>query len=99
MFKLATLVAYYPTVVSHKPSDYPSSLEVIVHLASSQRFSTTLRSYEYPDTQPGFAETDLETYRKISSGLAWSRTLGAVRKGLKVEVDLEKVWDEHLARK
>ena len=99
MFKLGTLVAYYPTKTAHKPSDYPSSLEIIIHLASSQELETTLRSYQYSDTEPGFAEADLETFHKVSSSLAWSRTLGAVRKGLEIEVDLEKIWEEHLARK
>ena len=39
----------------------------------------------------------METYEKISAGLAWSRTLGVVRKGFGIEVDLEAVWERHMA--
>lgn len=56
-------------------------------------------SYSYPEAQPGFAEVDLEEYDQVSASLAWTRTLAAVRKGFEIEVDLEKVWEEHIARK
>lgn len=56
-------------------------------------------SYAYPHAETGFAEEDLETYDKVSASLAWTRTLAAVRKGFGIEVDLEKVWEEHLACK
>lgn len=35
----------------------------------------------------------------MSAGLAWTRTLAAVRKGFEIDVDLEKVWEKHIARK
>ena len=44
----------------------------------------------------GFAEGDLEEFDKVSAGLAWTRSLAAVRKGLGVDVDLEGVWEEHV---
>lgn len=49
----------------------------------------------YPDSLPGFAEMDLEEYDNISAGLAWSRTLGSLRSGFEVSVDLEEVLDDH----
>ena len=55
-------------------------------------------SYSYPEVQPGFAEVDLEEYDQVSASLAWTRTLAAVRKGFEINVDLEKVWEEHIAR-
>ena len=35
----------------------------------------------------------------MSASLAWSRTLAVVRKGFGIEVDLEKVWEEHIERR
>lgn len=70
----------------------------MVHLAAAQNFAPAFNSYVYADSVPGFAEHDLDEYDKVSEGLAWTRTLGAVRKGFKIEVDLETVWEEHVAR-
>lgn len=33
----------------------------------------------------------------MSASLAWTRTLAAVRKGFEIDVDLEKVWEKHIA--
>jgi len=46
----------------------------------------------------GFAETDLEEFDKVAAGLAWTRSLAAVRRGFEIEVDLEGVWEEHVGR-
>jgi hypothetical protein len=56
-------------------------------------------SYTYDDVEPGFAEHDLEEYDKLAERIAWSRSLDTVRKAFKSEVDLEKVWEDHLNRK
>ncbi|KAF2098771.1 dienelactone hydrolase-like protein [Rhizodiscina lignyota] len=53
-------------------------------------------SYTYLEVEPGFAEHDLEEYDKVAERLAWTRSLAAVRKGFQVEVELEKVWENHL---
>lgn len=98
MPKLCALVAYYPDEIPAPASTFPPSLNVVVHLAGSQGMAPKYRSYSYPDVQPGFAETDLDEYDKTAAGLAWSRTLATVRKGFEIEVDLEKVWEEHVAR-
>lgn len=55
-------------------------------------------SYTYQDVEPGFAEHDLDEYDKVAERLAWSRSLDIVRKGFGVEVELEKVWENHLDR-
>lgn len=98
MPKLCTLVAYYPDVLPAPAAGFPPSLNVVVHLAGEQRKIHKYRSYSYPEAEVGFAEGDLEDYDKVSAGLAWSRTLAAVRKGFEIEVDLEKVWEEHVER-
>lgn len=99
MSKLCTLVAYYPTELPAVSAGFPPSLNVTVHLTESQpkapgKYGST---YRYPHAEEGFAENDLETYDKVAASLAWSRSLAAVRKGFDIEVDLEKVWEEHLA--
>ena len=73
-----------------------NSLNVVVHLTTAQNFAPKYKLYAYPEVQPGFAEADLEEYDKIASGLAWSRTLGAVRKGFEIQIDLERIWEEHV---
>ena len=55
-------------------------------------------SYSYEGVEPGFAEHDLDEYNKIATRLSWARSLDTVRKGFKVEVDLERVWEEHTER-
>ena len=41
---------------------------------------------------------DIEEYDKVNANLAWGRTLGALRDGFKIKVDLESVVDEHNLR-
>jgi len=94
---LATLVAYYPTTIPSRKTKYPPHLEVITHLAAIQGFAPAFNSYIYQDVQPGFAEHDLDEFDKVACGLAWTRTLAGLRKGFKVEANLEKIWEEHLA--
>lgn len=53
-------------------------------------------SYTYEGAEPGFAEHDLDEYDKTAQRLAWSRSLGVIRKAFNVEVELEKVWENHL---
>ena len=98
MPKLCALVAYYPERLPTPAAGFPSSHNVLVHTAGSQGMMPKYRSYSYPEAQPGFAEEDLDEYDKISTSLAWSRTLATVRKGFEIEKDLEKVWEEHVAR-
>jgi hypothetical protein len=62
------------------------------------RLKLAYPSYSYEGAEPGFAEHDLEEYNKIAARLSWSRSLDTVRKGFKVEVDLEGVWEEHTER-
>lgn len=45
----------------------------------------------------GFAEHDLDEFNKVAASLAWTRTLGTLRKAFNIEVDLEKIWEEHVA--
>jgi len=55
-------------------------------------------SYTYADVEPGFAEKDLPEFDKVADRLAWTRTLECIRKGFRVEVDLERIWEEHTER-
>ena len=55
------------------------------------------KCFVYPNVDSGFAENDLDEYDQISAGLAWTRTLGLVRKAHEMEVDLESIWEEHVA--
>lgn len=97
MPKLCALVAYYPPYMPSGANDFPRSLHVEVHLAGSQKFGTRILSHHYPDTQPGFAESDLEEFDAVSSRIAWSRTLGTLRRGFGIHIDLEPIWDHHTA--
>lgn len=70
----------------------------MVHLAGNHAAPSKFHAYSYPHAAPGFAESDLEEYDKVSAGLAWSRSLELVRKAFEVEVDLESIWEEHSRR-
>lgn len=96
--KLHTLVCYYPTTYPTIKTGIPSGLKVLLHLAAdSNPAPAKYPAYTYSESEPGFAETDKPEYDKVSARLAWSRTLGLIRKGFKIEVDLEKIWENHLA--
>ena len=98
MWKLCALTAYYPTEIPAPVAGFPNDHNIIVHLASSQNLAPKCKHYIYPEVQPGFAEEDLDLYDKISANIAWSRTLATLRKGFEIEVDLEKIWENHTER-
>lgn len=95
--KLCALVAYYPRTVPKTGAGFPPSHNVAVHLAGPPSNTPNCRLYSYPGVEAGFAEENLKQYDKISASLAWSRTLSVLRKGFDIEVDLEKIWDDHVA--
>lgn len=99
MSKLCAVIAYYPTQYATTSAGYPPNTEVMVHAAGSAKVPLKCKAYNYPQAELGFAESDLEAYDQVSASLAWSRTLGAVRKGFGIHVDLEAIWENHLARK
>jgi len=97
MPKLVAVVAYYPPHMPKSTTNFPPTLQVQVHLASTQRWGTRCPSFRYPNTKPGFAEHDLEEYDKIAASLAWSRTLGVLRQAFDMETpDLEELWENHM---
>ena len=95
--KLCALVAYYPGTVPVTGVEFSTGLNVIVHLAGPLSNAPNCRFYSYPGVEAGFAEENLEQYDKVSASLAWSRTLSILRKDFDIEVDLEKIWDDHVA--
>jgi len=98
--KLCGVVAYYPPHMPKTSVDFPHSLNLTIHLAGNQKFGTRHeKSYRYPGTKDGFAESDLEEYSKPDARIAWSRTIETLRKGFGMEVDLEGVVDGYNRRK
>lgn len=97
MPKLAAVVAYYPPYMPRTNISFPPTLSVQIHLASSQKFGTRHPSFRYPDTEPGFAEHDLDEYDRTACTLSWSRTLGTLRRAFDTDLDvnLEAIWDNH----
>jgi hypothetical protein len=98
MPKLCALIAFYPSTLPDPAATPPKGLRVQVHLAANQPFAPKYPSYTYPSTTPGFAQHESGCFNKTASSLAWSRCLHCVRKGFGIEVDLETVWEKHLAR-
>jgi hypothetical protein len=91
-----SLICYYPTAIPSPTYKYPATLSILCHLASIQPFgAASIKTYVYPDTCPGFAESDLEEYDKVAAGLSWGRTLACLRRGFGIVVDLEEVVDEY----
>ncbi|KAI5212765.1 dienelactone hydrolase [Aureobasidium subglaciale] len=56
----------------------------------------SFQAYKYPNVESGFAESDLDEFDAAAAGVAWSRSLGVVRKALRLASDIERVRDEHL---
>ncbi|KAK4498151.1 hypothetical protein PRZ48_010807 [Zasmidium cellare] len=97
--KLAALVAYYPSSIPSPKTKYPPHLEVLCHIAGTQGFAPAFPSYTYRGAEVGFAEHDLEEFDKVAASLAWSRTLGTIRKGFKqFDVKLEPVREKQTAQ-
>lgn len=58
----------------------------------------SFQAYKYPGVEAGFAESDLDEYDAAAAGLAWTRTLGVVKKALRIASDIERIRDEQLDR-
>ncbi|KAL9087221.1 MAG: hypothetical protein Q9165_006715 [Trypethelium subeluteriae] len=65
-------------------------------LGSGGMLNLGYKAYTYDGVEAGFAEHDLDEHDKVAERLAWSRSLETVRKGFRVEVDIEGVWDKHI---
>jgi hypothetical protein len=72
-------------------------LNLVVHLAISQGLTPKFKHYRYSNVEPGFAEHDLPEYSYTAAELSWTRSLAAVRKGFKRDVDIEQVREAHAA--
>ncbi|KAJ5691945.1 hypothetical protein N7462_001368 [Penicillium macrosclerotiorum] len=64
-------------------------------IGTGERLQLAYPAFTYDDAQPGFAEHDMEEYDHLAADLAWTRTVGVLRKGFSRHVDLEKTWEEH----
>ncbi|OBT88821.1 hypothetical protein VE02_03137 [Pseudogymnoascus sp. 03VT05] len=95
--KLCAIVAFYPYSIPDPGSTPPDDLRVQVHLAGNQKFAPKYPHFRYHGTKAGFDEQGRDTYDHIASGLAWSRVLDCVRRGFGIDVDLEEIWERHLA--
>jgi hypothetical protein len=62
-----------------------------------ERLNIAFKTYTYTGSEPGFAESDLDEYDKTAAELAFTRSLTTVRKGFRIENDIEAVRDHHTA--
>ena len=58
-------------------------------------FATT---YTYEGVDSGFAEHDLDEFNEVATGLAWSRSLGVVRRAFGIQSGIERLRDQHMER-
>lgn len=91
---LAALIAYYPTTIANPKQKYPPGLQLLAHLSAAQAFAPAFPSYCYAGVDVGFAEHDLDSYNRVAAALAWTRTLGCLRKAFKLEPPLEEIWEQ-----
>lgn len=64
-------------------------------IGTGERLQLAYPAFTYEDTQPGFAEHDMEEYNNLAADVAWTRTVKTLRKGFSRDVDLERRWEEH----
>ncbi|KAF2402179.1 carboxymethylenebutenolidase [Trichodelitschia bisporula] len=93
----AALICYYPSTIPKPNAMYPTQLNLVVHVTESQDLKAKFPVHVYAGVEPGFAEHDLDEFNAVAAGLAWTRSLAAVRKGFKREADLETVRGMHAA--
>jgi hypothetical protein len=97
MPKLVAVIAYYPPYMPRTTTNFPPTLNVQIHLASSQKFGTRHPSYRYDHTHEGFAEHDLDEFNQVAARLAWSRDIALLHRSFDMpEYDLEQIWDNHM---
>jgi hypothetical protein len=58
----------------------------------------SFQAFVYRGVEEGFAEADLDEFDGAAAGLAWSRSLGVVRKALRIASDIERIRDDQLDR-
>ncbi|KAK4988544.1 hypothetical protein LTR50_003839 [Elasticomyces elasticus] len=51
--------------------------------------------YTYEGVEPGFAESDLDEYNTVAADVAWTRSLETVRRGFHMDVNIERVREQH----
>ena len=65
-------------------------------IGTGERLDLGYPAFTYDNAVPGFAETDLEEYDRLSAELAWSRTLKVLRKGYSRDPDYEQRYEQHV---
>lgn len=73
----------------------PAEAVARISRAISRRKDAALHVYR--DTERGFAAEESPAYRKTSADMAYSRTLGVLRKVLGPHFDLSALWERHRA--
>ncbi|KAF2274774.1 NTF2-like protein [Westerdykella ornata] len=99
MHKCSAIIAYYPTHLPDPNHKYPSMLNVTVHVAMlSQKCpppeQCAWKCYQYEHCAVGFADPTSPNYSEGDANLAGSRSLIAIHRGAKMDVDIEPVADE-----
>jgi hypothetical protein len=98
--KMNSLICYYPTAYPARNLRLPPNLGFLLHLSADSRPAPAhYTSFTYPETEAGFAQPDAKEYDLVAARLAWSRTLAVVKKKFRIETDLEKIWEDHMACK
>ncbi|THW73885.1 dienelactone hydrolase [Aureobasidium pullulans] len=56
----------------------------------------SFQAYKYDGVEAGFAESDLDEYDAAAASVAWSRSIGVVKKALRMASEIERIRDEHV---
>ncbi|KAK5011612.1 hypothetical protein LTR28_011870, partial [Elasticomyces elasticus] len=93
--------AYGKGFLSTFDNSTPPKLYIICEAAEDDAFDQSLGQgmglgENFAMVGPGFAEHDLDEHDKAADRLVWTRSLATVRKGFGAEVELEKIWEEHV---
>lgn len=97
--KCCAIIAYYPSQLPSPKHKYPSLLQVVVHIAGLSQQSPEpqeceWKCYRYDNCSLGFADPSARNHEPGEANLAASRSLAAIRRGFKKEVDIEPIVDE-----
>jgi len=81
-------------------SDIVKEVPIIVHMSGEalsigQTFPENFEKYTYENTKPGFIDSENKNYDKAATGMAYARSLAALRRTLGPTYDLAAVWEEH----
>jgi carboxymethylenebutenolidase len=85
-----------PMVFHFAELDHYAPAGVLAKISTAVAGRKNVKMHVYPGVDHGFAAPERSSYNKPAAIMAYSRSLGLLRKSLGPDYDLSALWDKHL---